>query len=252
MRIKEITSTSNATFKSLESLTHAKGIKKEKQILISGRKVVPEILREFDKGMLTLIFSEKLQTEAEALAQEHSVTEGLLLHNELFKSLDESGTKFPLLKMGTPEVEPYVSSQKGLNVFLALSDPSNLGAALRSLKAFEVAQVILLKECAHPYLPKVTKTASGVNLFMDLKKGTSIEDLHLDSLIALDMDGENLKNFSWPESANLVLGEEGLGLPTRLKNHAQRLKIEMSPEVESLSAPIALSIACYSFRTQKP
>lgn len=249
MRIKEIASDSNSYFKTLESLLHSRGIKKEKLILVSGKKVVPEILSGEFK-VVNLVFSDALSNEAEELAQQFGVSQGVKLASTLFKALDESGTHFPLLVLEAPPIPALSEVKDGLNVFLALSDPSNLGAALRSLKAFETSQVVLLKECAHAFHPKVTKTSSGTNLSCPLVSGPSIEDLKLESPIGLDMRGEPLSQFSWPEKACLVLGEEGRGLPQHLKQNAKLLCIEMNTEVESLSAPIALSIACYSYFTR--
>lgn len=246
MRIKEVTSDSNSYFKILESLLHSKGIKKEKLILVSGKKVVPEVLNG-DFEVENLVFSEALAHEAEELAQQFEVSQGVKLSSPLFKVLDESGTHFPLLVLRAPSIPVFSEVKDGLNVFLGLSDPSNLGAALRSLKAFEAAQVVLLKECAHAFHPKVTKTSSGMNLSSPLASGPSIEDLNLESAIGLDMSGEPLSQFSWPKKSCLVLGEEGRGLPAHLKENSKLLRIEMNPQVESLSAPIALSIACYSY-----
>ncbi len=246
MKIKEITSRTNEVFKRFDSLSHSRGIKKENLVLVSGRKILPEVLKKFSSE--NLIFTEKNQNEAFDLAEKFGVSHGIQLSNELFSELDESGTGYPLVAIKAPVLESYKNEKtKGLSVFLALSDPANLGATLRSLKAFEVSQVILLKESAHPFLPKVTKAASGLNLSLNLKTGPSIQELDLESSIGLDMEGTPLKSFVWPENAQLILGEEGKGLPDHLRDHAKLLRIEMSKEAESLSAPIAVSIASYDY-----
>lgn len=253
MKIKEIASSSNAYFRSLSSLNSSKGIKKEGLILVSGRKIVPELLRR-GADVENLIFSEKMRESAEQLALEFKISQGVVLPKDLYGELDESGTGFPSLLMKAPKVEAFKSVREGLNVFLALSDPSNLGAALRSLKAFNAAQIILLKESANAFLPKVTKTASGSNLSAPLAIGPSIDELGklivnktLIHPVCLDMEGEDLKSYKWPKTVSLILGEEGQGVPHDLKRLCQTVKIEMNQDVESLSAPVAISIAAWSF-----
>lgn len=246
MKIKEVTSNTNSYFKVLESLLHAKGIKKEGLILVSGKKIIPEVLKG-DFKIMNLVYSDGMAPVAEELTQRFTISHGVKLPNPLFKILDESGTNFPLLVLEAPSIPMFSKPAEGLNVFLALSDPSNLGAALRSLKAFNAAHVVLLKECAHAFHPKVTKTSSGANLSCPLASGPSIEDLDLDSSICLDMGGEALSSFKWPKTSCLVLGEEGRGIPGALKEKSKLLRIEMNTEVESLSAPIALAIACHSY-----
>ena len=249
MKIKEILSSSNSYFRLLSSLKNAKGIKKEGLILIGGKKILPELFQKQGKsGFENLVFSKDTQALADEWAKRFSLPQGVKLSPALLKELDVSNTQGPLAVFKAPVLPAYKVPQKGLNVFLALSDPANLGAALRSLKAFDAAQVVLLKEAAHAFLPRVTKAASGANLSLNLVSGPSIENLQLDHPLCLDMEGEALEKFIWPEVSCLVLGEEGKGLPSTLKKNGHALSITMNPEVESLSAPIALSIACHHQR----
>ncbi|MAV91592.1 MAG: hypothetical protein CL676_09225 [Bdellovibrionaceae bacterium] len=262
MRVKEISSSTNPDFKILSGLLQAKGIRKEGLCLVSGEKVLKDLLSHSTSHSLTsesplsgqLLFTAKSQGLAEKWAEEFQVERGLLLSSELFLELDVARTKKPLYVSPVPLLPDFEKPKPGLNVFLALSDPSNLGACLRSLKAFSVSQVVLLKEASHPFLPKVTRSASGVNFQSPLAKGPSIGDLEIlsgqDSFFHLDMEGESLEDFSWPETACLLLGEEGKGIPLTLKESSKGLKIPMSPDVESLSAPIAASLAAWEFYKQ--
>jgi RNA methyltransferase, TrmH family len=69
-------------------------------------------------------------------------------------------------------------------------------------------------------------------------------------VIGLDLHGESLNKFDWPSDFNLLVGEEGRGIPKSLIG--QSLHIPMAQGVESLNAAVAISIALYSFRTQHP
>jgi RNA methyltransferase, TrmH family len=66
--------------------------------------------------------------------------------------------------------------------------------------------------------------------------------------IALDMDGEPLDDFTWPENGLLVVGEEGSGLGNA--TFKQRIRIP-TQGVESLNAVVAASIALAHRRWKK-
>jgi tRNA G18 (ribose-2'-O)-methylase SpoU len=179
----------------------------------------------------------------------------------LFEELDVAGTKKPLLLVQTPEIPPADLSLApvGLEIVCALSDPSNLGALIRSASAFGISKVILLKESASPFHPKAVRAASAATLAVCLERGPSIQELapfqqlakDANLWVALDMGGESLVEFKWPKNARLVLGEEGRGLP--VPNSFRKLAVPISREqVESLNATVASSIALYAYRAQYP
>lgn len=243
--MKTITSSSNPLFRSFSSLLQSKGIKKEGLVLVSGKKIVPEVMTQFKDHLTHILYTDSLETSFNDLSKKYPDLFSINLSSPLFKELDDSNSRFPLVVMKAPQLSAYQESKPGLNVFLSLSDPSNLGAALRSLKAFNASQVILTEECAHPFLPKVTKTASGMNLSTPILRGPSIQSLEIESPICLDMEGDLVENFNWPQTTNLILGEEGQGVPERIKAKSLKIKVGMNAEIESLSAPIALAIAAH-------
>lgn len=254
MKILEVSSPSNPTYRTLESLLKSRGIKSEGMALISGKRIVRETLESpsLRPFCQELIFDHKIRDYALELAGDTQMDRMVSLTSPLFSILDELGTKSPILTLKIKDLESFSSPVDGLNVFLALSDPLNLGAALRTLEAFSASQVVLLKECAHPFLPKVTKSSSGSNLRMTLVNGPSIQELSVSNGVALDRSGSPIQSYNWDKTSSLVLGEEGLGLPEGLKKTMKILSIPIAPQVESLNATVALSIACFSFRQNHP
>ena len=183
----------------------------------------------------------------------------LSLESELFASLDVAGTHYPILVVQKPEL-PEIDLRlppDGLEILCALGDPSNVGALLRSAAAFSAKKIVLLKECASPFHPKAIRAASATTLLVPLAQGPSIRDLNNfnsaneeTSIVALDMSGLPMDQFSWPTSVRILVGEEGLGVPKDL--HTQRISIPIHSEVESLNAVIATSLALYSYRLSNP
>jgi TrmH family RNA methyltransferase len=148
-----------------------------------------------------------------------------------------------------PKLAPFepAAGSRGLEIALAAQDPANLGAMLRSALAFGAGRVILLQECAHPFLPKVTRAAAGANFHLALARGPSINALE-DGMIALDMAGAPLDAYEFPRDCRLLLGEEGGGIPPSFKG--PRVRIAIAAGVDSLNVAVAAGIALAAYRRQ--
>lgn len=244
MKSKEITSRHNAKFKLWFSLLESKGIKKDRLCLVGGAKLIDELVRQGAERIVEFI----LPPKGSAPAQDWPATR---LTGELFNELDISGTKSPLAVVRTLELPKWVpGDSKGLQLVLALSDPNNLGALLRSCEAFKARRIILTTECCSPFLPRAIRSSAGSVFRLPLNVGPSLASLDVTDGLGLHMEGENLLEFKWPENATLILGEEGRGLPEHL--HLRRIRIPMAKNIDSLNATVAASIALYSYRSQYP
>jgi RNA methyltransferase, TrmH family len=253
-RVKPIDSRSNPIFRDLKSLLESSGLKQLNKFLLSGRKIVPEFIgaMKYANG----IKLESVITFDRAPDIAVGGLQTLLLKKELFAELDTLGTHYPLL-VGSIDVIESVDLEappKGLELVLALSDPQNLGAALRCAEAFEATKVILLAECAHPYLPKVLRSSSGSALRVPLAFGPSIKILSataVKTLWALDRSDSSgvtqLAKLKPQKNMRLLIGQEGQGLPESIVS-SQKISIEMKPGMDSLNAVSAASIALYSIR----
>ena len=242
--IKIINSTSNARFKYWKSLHDSKGIRKTGRYLLSGRKLVPEFLKT--DNVETLLIQDPIELDG---LKFHKNLEVVQISKSLFKELDISGTNFPMLVGIAPQFDKADLDQapQGLEVVVALGDPLNLGAMLRSCEAFGVSKVILCEECANPFHPKVIKASAGSSLRLPLQLGPSIQNISNDTeIISLDSEGQNINKFDWPQNVRLLLGEEGPGIPWTLKRTA--ISIPINSKVESLNATVAASLALFSYR----
>ncbi len=258
--VAEITSPANPQFKLWLSLLERKGLKRHGQFLLSGRKLVPEMLEQQLEIFESLIFSKPEQLE---LINPQGL-KGLSLFQlapSLFAELDLFGTEAPLLVGRQPELIPARLDKEplGLELLAATGDPANLGALLRSAEAFAVRKVVLLKECAHPFHPKTIKASSGSVFRLELEWGPSIHDLckppHLFVLYALTPkpQSESLPHVRWPQDLRLIVGEEGPGLPETLINSPliHPITIPMQASVESLNATVATSLALWEIYKRK-
>lgn len=242
-QVRRIESAENKTFKSWLQLHESQGVKKQGRFLLSGLKLVNEALEKRPFKIEALVLGPDDISDFDGPTYQ--------LTKPLFKELDLLGTRSPLIIGELPNIPEWTPTEtKGLEIFLALQDPGNLGSALRLASAFNVDHVILLKESAHPFHPRSLKAASGASYSLSLSYGPTIHHLE-DEYWVLDQAGKNIADFKWPKNLRLVLGEEGRGIPAHLKNTARTLTIPINENVESLNATHALAIALHSWSTQK-
>lgn len=240
---KLITSKLNPIFNELKKLLTSKGIHKQNRFLVWGEKFTTEIANEYPEVIALSIIGSKHIRPKDSYIE---------LSNELFAELDIFGTNSPILVCQTPDIlkmkRPHPN---GLELLVAVSEPSNLGAIIRSAVAFGVKKIILLKESSSPFHPKAVRAAAGNTLKLQYELGPSIAELEPNLLahcVALDMAGEDLRHFKWAQNSYLLVGEEGRGIPSTMK--IKKVHIPMNSKIESLNAAIAISIAMYSHFVQ--
>ena len=173
----------------------------------------------------------------------------------LFKQLDVVGTHSPLLLVKVPGLTPWRDVDPwpdGCTIFVPFQDPENVGAVIRSAAAFGTARVVLLREAAHPFLPRASRAAGPALFQVPLQTGPALADLRVEKapLFALDPAGEELEESPFPERFGLVVGTEGPGLPKTLQQ-CQRRRIPIAAGVESLNAATAAAIALYAWARQR-
>lgn len=251
-----IESPSNANFKKWLELTESRGVKEHGLCLVSGRKIVPEMMKNHPDLVAEVLTHPDRVMEVMGIRQQRYAT----LKKDLFKQLDVFGTDFPLLVMKAPAIEKLTSSKnnaaidlpepKGLEVILALQDPRNLGAALRSCQGFDVKKVYLCEECAHPFHPESIRSSSGASFDLSFARIPALSKLNAHPFMkVLDSGGESLSSSKWSKNQFLVLGLEGPGIPENLSS-AAKVHIPISDKLESLNAATALAIALYDYQSK--
>ena len=243
-----IASVDNKLFKSLKALTTKKGIREQQRSLLAGKKLCTEYIHK-NKGNHDFFWIKEKHHALPMGDFQNTVT----LSKGLFSLLDESGSHAPLLSLPVPQIFPEQSSEKSLNpklptLYLSLGDPNNMGAVLRSAKAFGILQIVLLKEACLPFLPKALRTSSGYALDFTYFQGPSIQDLTGESIHGLDMAGTPLDQSTLPRNFHLLVGQEGQGLPSSFSG--PRLAIAMAPGVESLNAAVTVGICLHHWQSQ--
>jgi tRNA G18 (ribose-2'-O)-methylase SpoU len=251
MNVKEINSRHNHDFQAFLRVLKGQGVKKQGLAFFSGHKQVREILAEFPEHCEGLILSTKQKMPESSLGRN---IRAYCLSAELFREIDAFGTNHPLLIVRVPPFPDWNASaaSKGCTLLIPFQDPSNVGAVIRSAAAFGVADVVVLKEAAHPFHYKSTRAAGSALFRVPMFEGPSILELGgtPSPVITLSPEGEDIRNYRFPESFCLLPGLEGPGLPLELR-HLKSLSIPMERGVESLNAALATGIALYAWKRNR-
>lgn len=243
-----ITSTSNDYFKRWKSLSTSKGLREENEFFLMGEKLITEFLR--NPGLWKIKAEVRPEGLPDLPRSRGFDAKTFELPSVLFKEIDVLGTKFNLLLIEIPLLEPADLSlpPRGLEVVCPLGDPSNLGALTRSALAFGASRMILTQEACHPFHPKSVKASAGAVLKMPFRRVGPLKDyVSAGPDYALELGGENLNEFSWPQDLRLLVGEEGPGLPDL--RGVKKLSIP-TKDVESLNATVAASIALAGYASK--
>ncbi|NNE29439.1 MAG: RNA methyltransferase [Saprospiraceae bacterium] len=129
-----------------------------------------------------------------------------------------------------------------------IQDPGNAGTLLRTAAWFGLDAVVLGKGTVDPWNPKVVQASMGsVSRIPLLDQNLSELQLAIPDipLVGLDMEGKSIWENPPPDSAILVLGNEGQGISEDLRKNLEFISIPRGPSsnVESLNASVAGAIA---------
>lgn len=237
-----ITSVNNPKIKEIKKLKNSKYSKEQKLFLIEGEHLVKEA---FKLNLLKLTISlDDVSYNVPNLIVNKSVLESL-------SSINSTPNIIGVCK--------YIDENKQLgNRILILDniqDPGNLGTIIRSSVAFNFTSVVLSLDTVSKYNNKVIRSTQGM-LF-----NTNVISCDIKSLIKKLKDedymiyatdvvgGVNVKDIKKPSKFAIVMGNEGSGVSSDIKDLADcNLYIKMNKDCESLNVAVASSILMYEMQ----
>ena len=139
-------------------------------------------------------------------------------------------------------------------VLCQISDSGNLGTAMRSLLAFGVRDLALIRPCADVFEPHALRASMGAFCKLRVRTYDRFEDYRAGypsrALYPFMLDGAMPLNAAARAAEppfSLVFGNEASGLPPEFANYGQSVMIPQSPDVDSLNLAVALSVGTYVF-----
>lgn len=240
LKIESIENNKIKYFKKI--ITNFSFAKKEELFVVETQKLINEIC--FNSNV-EIVYNLYLNSSKFI----NSCLNNILITPKIYSTLSSLTTKneqICFVKIKSSKID--VNSK--LLVLDNIQDPGNVGALIRSAKAFGFDNILSLNSATF-YNPKVIRSAKG-NLFninfetMSLQEGINFLKNNNFNIIGTNLHGKNIENNQQSfEKVALILGNEGQGMSDELILIChENFKIETN-FVESLNVAIAGSILMY-------
>ena len=136
-----------------------------------------------------------------------------------------------------------------------IEDPHNLGSIIRTCACAGIKSIIIPKDRSAKVNETVMKVSEGtldkVDVIMVTNLNDSIKKLKDKGyyIYASDMDGEDYKTVDFNDKKVLIIGNEGKGVSSLVKDNSDVLvSIPMFSNVDSLNASVAAGILIFGMR----
>jgi TrmH family RNA methyltransferase len=230
-----ITSVENARIKELSKLNQAKYRKESKMFIVEGAHLVYEARA---KGLLIEAFST-------------SDIEGYTLVSEsVMKKL--CNTSSVVNQIGVCKMMEANTLTDKLLILDRVSDPGNMGALMRSAKAFGFETIVLGEGCVDIYNDKVIRSSQGAIFklnFINANLVEFIKGLKDYSIYGTNViNGVELDSLEKTTKLGIVLGNEGKGISKDVFDVIEKNIYIPMKDTESLNVSVAGSIIMYSLR----
>ncbi|MCD8205595.1 MAG: RNA methyltransferase [Clostridia bacterium] len=177
-----------------------------------------------------------------------------LFSEELFSRVSTEKTPQGVMAIvRIPDTKPRAPSSSCI-LLDGLQDCGNVGTIIRTANAAGYREIYLLN-CADAFAPKTVRASMSGIFFARIMTGGRDEifgALSDVTMVALDMNGENLYEFVPPPKFCLLVGNEGNGISDDTMSKAKyKVSIPMDKTCESLNASVAAGIAMYHLKNIK-
>ncbi len=130
-----------------------------------------------------------------------------------------------------------------------VQDPGNVGAVLRSARAFGASSVALGPDTADPFGPKAVRASMGAVFAVPLARTDAAAALPGAKIALASGRGRPLAAIDPSPETTLLIGSEREGLPEDVIARANRVA-HIPIETDSLNAAMAATIALYEVRAR--
>jgi RNA methyltransferase, TrmH family len=140
-----------------------------------------------------------------------------------------------------------------------VQDPGNVGSMLRTAAAAGVRQVLMSRQCAFAWSPKVLRAAQGAHFLVDIYEDVDLPDWAAryrssggEVVAATAAGGASLYAARLAGRVAMAIGNEGAGIAPELVAQAtQRVTIPMPGGMESLNAAAATAVCLFECVRQR-
>ena len=257
-----ITSKDNEIIKNIRKLKEKKYRDANNEYLIEGIKLIKEAVEEKAKIKLIVVCEESIEDGDidQKLLYEIAKYDCIYVNKKVFSILtDVQNPQGILAVIEKKNNEENINYKEDIIVVLdGIQDPGNLGTILRTIDSAGLSQVIVSKETADSYNPKVVRSTMGaifrVNVIESEDLLQTLKNLkkHKYKIMATSLENNNSIYDVEYNKKVIVIGNEANGVSKNVLEYAdEKIKIPMLGKTESLNASVATSIILYEFVRRK-
>lgn len=255
-----ITSVMNKKIKLISGLNRrAKERRVHDAFVVEGKKMFVEAPREWIREIY-VSESFLLKKDNKEILKGYSYE---IVQDDVFDKISDTVTPQGILcVLSRPHYQmgDLLKEEKPLIVALEdLQDPGNLGTILRTSEGAGVSGLLMTKETADIFNPKVIRATMGSIYRVPFVYTSDLrEDILLlkekgFSVVSADLAGKNMHDQeSYLDKTMFLIGNEGNGLKKETSDLANvKIRIPMQGKVESLNAAMATGILIYEANRQR-
>ena len=256
-----ITSKDNETIKNIRKLKEKKYRDINCEYIIEGLRMLKEAMTEKADIKLIVVCEECLQNDCidNKLKYEIAKYECIHVNKKIFSLLTDVQNPQGVLAVIRKQNRDSIDYKQNIIVALdGIQDPGNLGTILRTIDSVGLNQVIVSKETADSYNPKVVRSTMGAifrvniieteNLLNTLKSAKK----HHYKIMATSLENSTSIYEADYNKKVIIIGNEANGVSKDILDYAdEKIKIPMLGKTESLNASVATGIVLYEYVRRK-
>lgn len=257
-----ISSKDNELVKHIKKLKDKKYRDESNEYIVEGVKLIEEAVKENAKIKKIIVCEDTTRTYEipTNVMLEIAKYECIYVTDKIFSSITQVTNPqgiMAIIEKSNPNQEIDYSQ----DIIVALDDvqdPGNLGTILRTVDSIGLNQIIVSKETADAFNPKVVRSTMGaifrINIIEveDLKQAIKEIKKHHFKLMVTSLQTENsIYDIDFRKKI-IVIGNESNGVSKEIQDMAdEKAKIPMLGQTESLNASVAAGIVMYEYVRQK-
>ena len=257
-----ITSKDNEIIKNIRKLKEKKYRDLSNSYIIEGIKLIKEAIAEKKQIKQIVVCEENINNGGidQKLLYEIAKYECIYVTKKIFSLIsDVQNPQGIMAVIEKRNSEDNIDYKENVIVVLdGIQDPGNLGTILRTIDSVGLKQVIVSKETADAYNPKVVRSTMGaifrVNIIESDNLIETLKNLrkHKYKVMATSLEtNNNIYDVDYNKKV-IVIGNEANGVSQEILDFAdEKIKIPMLGRTESLNASVATSIILYEYVRRK-
>ena len=257
-----ISSKDNEFIKHIKKLKDKKYRDESNEYIIEGIKLIEEAVKEQEKIKKIIVCENTTKTYEipTNVRLEIAKYECIYVTEKIFNSITQVTNPQGVMAIieKSPENQEIDFTQDLIVILDDVQDPGNLGTILRTIDSIGLSQVIVSKDTADCYNPKVVRSTMGAIFRVkvieceDLEKTLKEMKKHKFSILTTSLQTENsIYDVKYKKDV-IVIGNEANGVTEKIQNLAdKKVKIPMLGKTESLNASVATGVILYEYVRQK-